>query len=229
MSKFQRYAVYFLPDDAELAAFGASWLGWDVITAAPCARPDFNGLSAQVLIAATAKPRKYGFHGTLKPPFRLTEGADASVLARAVADLAARTPAFDLDGLQLSRINDFLALVAIGDTTELAQLALSCVTELDRFRRPADPGEVQRRRASGLSARQDALLVQWGYPYVAEEFRFHLTLSGRLELSTQDALSETLKACLPPLRKPFSIKSIALVGERSDGMFTLIKRYALTG
>src|SRR5438445_432365 len=32
--------------------------------------------------------------------------------------------------------------------------------------------------ATGLSARQAELLARWGYPYVHDEFRFHMTLTG---------------------------------------------------
>ncbi|CAN0604442.1 unnamed protein product, partial [Ectocarpus sp. 12 AP-2014] len=66
MSMFQRYAVYYLPDDADLAAFGAAWLGWDVEAGAMCPRPEIDSLDE-----ATATPQQYGFHGTLKPPFQL--------------------------------------------------------------------------------------------------------------------------------------------------------------
>ena len=221
---FQRYAVYYLPDDAGLAAFGASWLGWDVSSGVVRAHPDVDGLAE-----ATGAPRKYGFHGTLKPPFKLAEGTDAAALQTAVAKLAERAPAFELDGLSLSRIGSFLALVPKGNTSRLAHLAIECVTKLDSFRRAPEAAELQRRRKAGLSPRQDALLEQWGYPYVADEFRFHLTLTGKLNAPEQDRFLEVLRAQLPPLPAPFPITSIALVGARSDGKFQLIHRYALTG
>jgi hypothetical protein len=34
--------------------------------------------------------------------------------------------------------------------------------------------------AAPLSERQRALLIEWGYPYVFDEFRFHMTLSSSL-------------------------------------------------
>ncbi|MEO9825725.1 MAG: DUF1045 domain-containing protein [Paracoccaceae bacterium] len=222
MSEFQRYAVYYLPDHANLASFGASWLGWDVVTGTECARPELEGLAE-----ATAAPHKYGFHGTLKPPFKLADGTSADALAHTVAELAQSTSAFELERLQLACIGTFLALVPVGDTAQLAELALSCVTKLDHFRRPADQAELQRRRAAGLSARQEAMLTRWGYPYVAEEFRFHLTLSGKLDEMARETFRQLLNTRLPPLPAPFPITSIALVGEQSDGTFKLIQRSAL--
>ena len=37
-----------------------------------------------------------------------------------------------------------------------------------------------RRLRSPLSPQQRELLVRYGYPYVHEEFRFHMTLTGRV-------------------------------------------------
>ena len=49
----------------------------------------------------------------------------------------------------------------------------------------AGPPTRQSWRAAarnGLSPRQDELLKRWGYPYVLEEWRFHLTLTGRMPM-----------------------------------------------
>ena len=49
------------------------------------------------------------------------------------------------------------------------------------FARPPGAAELERRRKAGLSAAQEKMLLRWGYPYVLDEFRFHLTLTGRLQ------------------------------------------------
>ncbi len=224
MSEFQRYAVYYLPDDKALADFGASWLGWDVVRGCEVAQPVVHGIGK-----ATLTPRKYGFHGTLKPPFRLAEGKEFAGLEASVGALASGTSPVELDGLKLSRIGAFLALTPEGDTSALGRLAFACVRELDDFRRPAGTEELARRRASGLTDRQDAFLVEWGYPYVGEEFRFHLTLTGKLDPAAQTSMAEAVEAHLPPLSRPFTIGSIALTGEGLDGRFREIHRYTLTG
>ncbi len=224
MSEFRRYAVYYLPDDAGLAGFGASWLGWDVAGGVPVEQPEIEGIAE-----ATAAPRRYGFHGTLKPPFFLADGAEFGTLEAEVADLAGRLAPVRLDGLRLAAIGRFLALVPEGGTRALGDLAFACVRDLDGFRRPPDAAELARRRAAGLTERQESLLTEWGYPYVGDEFRFHLTLTGKLDPTTQARFSEALKARLPDLPRPFDISSIALVGEGEDGQCRLIHRYALTG
>ncbi|GIT90660.1 phosphonate metabolism protein [Jannaschia pagri] len=221
---YARFAVYFVPPDGPLAEFGAAWLGWDVVRGQTITQPDIPGLSD-----ITATPRKYGLHGTLKPPFRLAEGCDPAALEQAVADLARGLAPATCDGLALTTLGSFLALTPHGDGAGLARVAAACVTGLDDFRAAPDEAELARRRSAGLSDRQEALLTAWGYPYVLEEFRFHLTLSGRLPEADLARWAQTLRGHMPELPEPFPIDQIALCGERPDGRFELIHRYALAG
>jgi len=174
-------------------------------------------------------PRKYGLHGTLKPPFRLNERLTQQGLEAATSDLAASLVPAMCDGLELSQLGRFLALTPSGDMAALQRVAAACVRDLDVFRAPAPEAELARRRKAGLSPRQEALLMQWGYPYVMEEFRFHLTLSGRLSKDALAGWAETARRNLPDLPTPFVIDQIALCGERKDGRFELIQRYTLAG
>ncbi|MBS0124910.1 DUF1045 domain-containing protein [Thetidibacter halocola] len=221
---YTRFAIYYLPPKGDLAEFGARWLGWDAATGRPVDQPDLPGIEA-----ITATPRRYGFHGTLKPPFRLAGGRDADALAVATAAMAATCAPARCEGLHLSRLGRFLALTPTGDTTGIARVAAACVADLDAFRAPPGEDELARRRKANLSPRQEALLTRWGYPYVMEEFRFHLTLTDRLPRDDMDRWFAAVEAHLPPLPAPFVLDEVALVGERSDGRFELVQRYALTG
>lgn len=207
-----------------MADFGASWLGWDVVHGQLTRQPDLPDLRD-----ITMTPRKYGFHGTLKPPFRLKEGRTVADLDKAVAELAASLAPAVCDGLALTSLGRFLALTPQGDTETLQRVAAACVSALDGFRAAASDAELARRRASGLTARQDALLVQWGYPYVMEEFRFHLTLSGQLPEPEITTWSGTVQKFLPKLPAPFILDQIALCGEREDGHFEMLHCYTLAG
>lgn len=221
---YNRFAIYYLPAEDPLAAFGARWLGWDVARGAEVDQPGLPGIAG-----VTATPRKYGFHGTLKPPFRLAEGCDLSGLTSAVAELAASCAPARCAGLELARLGNFLALVPSGETDGIARVAATCVTALDGFRAPPGEAELARRRRARLSDRQEAVLMRWGYPYVMEEFRFHLTLTGRLPRKDAAAWQERVASHLPPLPAPFILDAVALVGERADGCFELVQRFALTG
>lgn len=221
---YSRFAVYYVPPKGLLADFGAAWLGWDVDRGRQTPQPDLSGLRD-----ITMTPHKYGFHGTLKPPFRLPAGQGQAALEAAMADLARGLAPARCDGLALTTLGRFLALTPTGDLAGLRDVAAACVRELDGFRAPASEDELARRRKAGLSAAQEALLTQWGYPYVMEEFRFHLTLTGQLPQEAVPTWVETLQRRLPDMPNPFVLDQVALCGERADGRFELIHRYTLAG
>ena len=171
-----RYAVYYTPPpESALARFGAAWFA----------------RKASCLDA----PRRYGFHGTLKAPFRLADGTSEDGLLSAVEGFAASRRTLPGPPLRLAALAGFLALVPAAPFQALDRLAADCVAAFDRFRAPGTEAELARRLSAGLSAREEALLRRWGYPYVMGAFRFHLTLTERLDeagLDRERALAESM-------------------------------------
>jgi hypothetical protein len=225
MNDIDRFALYLVPE-GPLGAFGSEWLAWDMVAGAARPMPVDAPAGWE---AITAEPRRYGFHATIKPPFRLAEGRDEKGLIDAVGALCADVTAFEVAGLRLASLDGFMALVPEGETGALDGFAARVVAEVDGFRRPAGAEEIARRRKAGLTARQEDYLLRWGYPYVMEDFRAHFTLTGRLG-AEQDRVTAHLEARLTgvPLR-PFRVESLCLVGEQAAGGFRLIHRYALAG
>ncbi|MDF1854868.1 DUF1045 domain-containing protein [Pseudooceanicola sp.] len=224
-----RYAIYYMCPPGPLADFGAGWLGWDAARGRISPHPDVADLPLPIE-AITRTPRKYGFHGTIKPPFQLAPGRDAAELEAAAVALCQGLAPVSLDGLALSRLGGFLALTVTGDTAPLAALAAACVAGLDAFRAPALQQELARRRVSGLSPQQEALLTRWGYPYVMEEFRFHMTLSGRLPAESADAIRSALARRITPLLpRPFAVGEFCLMRSDTQGRFHLLRRLPLGG
>jgi putative phosphonate metabolism protein len=180
MSTPPRYAIYFVPDaETRLYRFGASMLGYDA----------YHGESREFLESAevdwsdfTREPRVYGFHATLKPPFCLAEGYDEATLTREVKSFADNHAAVLIGELAVRELGSFIALVPRDPHSVLNGLAEACVREFDRFRAPMSEQERARRTAPGLSDRQIVNLARWGYPYVCEDFRFHMTLTRTLPL-----------------------------------------------
>ncbi|AMY69403.1 DUF1045 domain-containing protein [Frigidibacter mobilis] len=229
MTDFQRYAIYWAPEPGPLAEFGAAWLGWDAAHGIDREHPALPGAPRPVA-ELTDTPRKYGFHGTLKPPFRLVDGASAAGLHGAVERLAASLAPVTLDGLALHRLGGFLALVPTGDTAALEALAAKAVQDLDPYRAALTPEALMRRQSARLTDAQKALLDRWGYPYVMQEFRFHLTLTGALPEDEARTLEGLLAPVVAPLLpQPFVIRDICLFGEAGDGRFHILHRYALSG
>lgn len=223
MDQTKRFAIYYAPRPGAFADAAAQWLGWDLARGCTVVQPDVEGLAT-----LTADPRKYGFHGTIKPPFRLTEGVSAAELANRVGQLAQTRRAVQMLGLQMALLEGFLAL-APGHHPDLADLAGEVVRALDPFRAPLTEAEIARRRPERLSPRQRDLLAVYGYPYVMEEFQFHLTLSSRLHGKDAPHVQRAAEAHFSGLiPQPFILQDLCLCGEDQAGRFHLLNRYALS-
>lgn len=230
MPSFRRYAIYYAPRrGTPLARFGSSWLGYDAEKGRARTQPETAAVSRQTLREITAQPARYGFHATLKAPFRLAEGCTSRDLLVAVKDLARDRHPVELPALELARLNGFFALVPKAPDDGLQSFAQTCVETLDSFRAPLTEEECERRRATELSERQLGLLKAWGYPYVAEEFRFHLTLTSRLEDEMADRLEPELARHVEKfLPGPKWIKDLCIFGESdADQRFRLLTRVPL--
>ena len=222
---FNRYAIYFTPPPGDLAQRGAAWLGWDVQTGQAVPHPAFPGVD---IAKATKTPRKYGFHGTMKAPFFLAEAQTEQSLAEALERFCGGQQAFSLEGLKLSQIGPFLALTPVGDTTQLNTLASDVVRVLDHFRAPIEAEEFNRKNKPSLSDAQRHYLEEFGYPHVMEFFRFHMTLTGGLTADEADNLRPVLERQFGDvIPSPFPITALTLCGERPDGYFHQINRFAL--
>lgn len=223
MGDWRRHAIYFAPPRAGgLARFGAAWLGWDPEAGRACPRPA-NAPEPAVV----AEPARYGFHATLKAPFRLAEGEGAESLDAAAGALAASLPAFAMR-LRVASLASFVALVPETPPPALAALEAAVVRGLDRFRAPLRPEEVARRRPDRLDATGRAHLARWGYPHVLDRFRFHMTLTGPLPPEQAERIRDALAATLSPLlADAVPVREICRFAEAPDGRFHLLRRFPL--
>ena len=225
-----RYAIFFAPSEASLLwRTGSRWLGRDAARNLPLVQPVVPGYSAEQVRAVTQSPRLYGLHATLKPPVRLQEGLSAADLCAALDRFARTHGAFALPPLEVGALSKFLALLPTRRSEALHALADECVMAFDAFRRPAEPSERVRRRAAGLTERQDTLLVRYGYPYVLDEFRFHLTLTDGLQPQDSARLKPWLEQYFAAaLREPIVVADLCLfVQERPDAEFHILQRFPL--
>lgn len=227
---FRRYAIYYTPPPSPLAAFGAAWLGWDIARGCRVQHPaPLPGLPAPIA-ELTQTPRRYGFHATMKPPFRLHPDAAPQRLRDSLDTFCAARPAIALAGVTLARLGRFVALVPTGDTTALDRLAAGVVRHFDSFRAP--PTTAELARYGNLHDRPDLAenVRRWGYPHVMAQFRWHMTLTGKRPRAeteqTLEALTPAIAALLPC---PLTIDALSLVGEDGEGRFHLIHRAALGG
>jgi hypothetical protein len=193
-----RFAIYAAPGvrtadpvGAQLRQRAEQWLGRSVsAVSVPPVVP--VGWTRAAVDAITVDARRYGFHATLKPPFRLTEGRAPEELDAAVARFAAGRAATVIPRLSLARLGGFFALVPGADAPGLHALADEVVRAFDDFRAPATEAELVRRNRDALTPRQRELLLSWGYPYVLDEFLAHLTLTDRIPKERQPAVERAL-------------------------------------
>jgi ribose 1,5-bisphosphokinase len=131
-----RFALYFAPLPGAWARFGISALRGDA--------------------------RRYGFHATLKPPFRLAAGTTPAELVSAVDAWCAPQRAFLMPPLAVQRLGDFIALVPAQVEPRLDALREEVTHRFERYAALPDDEEIERRRLRGLTP------------------RFHLSLTGPL-------------------------------------------------
>lgn len=195
MTDFPRYAIYFAAGaDSTLTRFGAELLGYDVYTGDEVPFPADASRVAPDWRDVTADPRKYGFHGTLKAPMALAPGRTEAELVAACAAFAGKARPMPSIRPVVDSISGFIAVIPTEPVGALQQLAADCVREFDDFRAPMTAEDRARRKPDKLTERQRDYLDRWGYPYVMEEFRFHMTLTGRLDAERRGPILEMLRA-----------------------------------
>ncbi len=202
-----RHAIYFAPRvDSPWLQAGSEWLGRCAAHGRALPQPPIAGVPAPVQERLTSAPRRYGFHATLKAPFALAPSASMRSLHAALRDICSTHAAFELPRLKVAPVDNFLALVPDGDSSAIDALAAACVKRLQPLAAALSEAELERRRKAGLTQEEDALLLRWGYPFVLERFRFHMSLTGALDdapAETVDALrqaAETRFGALPAMR-----------------------------
>lgn len=236
-----RYAVYFAPgqNDPWWDA-GSRWLGRCALTGQALAQPAVAGFSPAQFEQLTQAPRRYGWHATLKAPFVLAEGCTLVELQCQLSTIAQQHLAFGLPPLLVSQMDGFLALRIDGDDHAVQHIAANCVTGLHAFAAPLPPSEQARRRGKGLSARQEQLLQDWGYPFVLDQFRFHFSLTGSLTGASTGVLADVVPTQIDALKlaarhhfsalPPCRFDRLALFEEARPGApFTWVSSHALKG
>ncbi|MGL4240778.1 MAG: DUF1045 domain-containing protein [Beijerinckiaceae bacterium] len=225
-----RYAIYLAPPpDSALWRFGSRVLGYDAATGHEIEGFAPPGFSADAWRHMAQRPRQYGFHATLKAPFRLASGQSLGQLEAELATFAAGEGAFDLGHLAIEAIGageGFAALVPTRSSAELAALEAKVVQAFDSFRAPLTDRERAKRDPSRLTERQLRSLDLWGYPYVGADYRFHMTLSGGTD--TAKAVADALAAAMREhgAEPDFRVDSLVLFGQPEEAArFRILGRY----
>jgi putative phosphonate metabolism protein len=231
MTDSPRYALYYAPAPrSELGRFGAHLLGYDAFSRKTVrfpvdieqALPDWGEL--------TQDPRKYGFHATLKAPMVLADGKSEAELLAACETFAQTARPIPAIAPVIDAIGDFIAIVPSRPSAELQALAADAVGYFDDFRAPLTASDRARRNPERLTPRQRDYLERWGYHYVMEEFRFHMTLTGRLSTERREAVLAILRQRFAALNmNSIAVDRLALFRQSdANSRFQIVRHYNLT-
>jgi putative phosphonate metabolism protein len=230
-----RYAIYFAPPPlTPLQVFGARILGYDATTKKSV--PHYPSLVDQVanwrLLARN--PARYGFHATFKAPFELAPFRTEAELLSELERTALQLGSIDLGALAVGKISDFIALLPRQTPAELCDLAQALVQQFDTFRAPMSDADRARRQPDRLTSRQRAYLEQWGYPFVLDEFRFHMTLAGPIEPRQIDCVRNKLQRLfrteVADWDAPLTIDAMSVFKQpRRDEAFHVLSRHEFAG
>lgn len=197
----QRFAIYYAPArHALLWERAQAWLD----------QPDLAG--------RTVSARRYGFHATIKAPMALKAGTDLPMLESAMATFAETEAPVRLAGLAPRLIEGFLALTAAPQPPGVTRLGEIATLAFEPFRASLSPDERARRMQAPLTRRQIELLDSYGYPYVLEQFLFHMTLTDRLAPDNRDEMVARAAAWFAPaLAEPVTLDRLVLFHEPEPG------------
>ena len=216
----ERFAIYYAPEPfSKFHALGSAWLGRDTQTGKVISQPSIDRMTAKRFFTLTESARHYGFHATLKPPFRLKYGMKQNLL----------TP-FSIQ-LDIHLLGKFFALMLPKKNPGIQKLAETMVRDIDVFRGPSTSKEIEARRKKGLSHKENQNLVTWGYPYVFSEFQFHMTLTDRIQSSEEQAIIyDALQSHFEDfLKKDITIEEVCLFHQiNRQAPFTLVDRFKLS-
>lgn len=217
----RRYAIYFAPaKNTPWWDFGAHWLGRDEHDNTALPQPVVAGIPPTELASITQTPGRYGFHATLKAPFRLAAGLDEIDLITGLRTLAQTLRPIALGPLHVTALGNFVALIPRTPPAGLQVLAEICVTGLDHFRAPLMEADLRQRRIEQLDERETELLNIYGYPYVLERFRLHLTLTGPVSEEVAQHVTQAVSADIARLNAdaPLRLDRLCLFVEKNPGV-----------
>ena len=236
MTNYKRVAIYFLPKkNSSLENFGKNLLGRDInkkrkISLTRRQKYFINrGFTYfDELKDYCEQPAKYGFHATLKAPFRLKRNVKTKNFYDVISHIAAQHSRFKIKGLKIVYSKKFTFITSRKPNKLLINLENDLVKHLDTFRAELNKTEIKKRIPDSLTFKQNKYLKEWGYPFVFDQFKFHMTLMNQNnnKLSNKQKL-ELEKLIYKISNNVIEFNEISLLGENKNGHFEEIKRFKL--
>lgn len=229
-SSVTRYAIYFTPQPGTaLAAFGRSWFGRANDGATLQAFSD-SGFAGTGFAKVPSVPGRYtGLHALFKAPFALRDGMGVDALKSRLVSFATRRKPAETGPLTLAREGRFLVLRPVEPTPMLDWLAAQCVAAFEDFAAPPSETERAAHASPNLSDYQRLLLESFGDPHVLSEYRFYITLTGPLDKTHLERVTQALWPVLEEIcASGVTVDGLSLFGDCGGrAPLRLIGRYRL--
>jgi putative phosphonate metabolism protein len=222
-----RYAIYFAPAiDDPLWAFGSAVLGRDAARDRRVPYPAMLTARFANWAELVQPATHYGFHATLKAPFELAAGIDEARIKADTAALARSLAPVDLGRLAVTAMGRFVTLRPATPSPALQALAGAVVENLDHLRARLTEADRTRRKPETLTPKMRAYLDRWGYPYVLDEFRFHMTLSGPLGDGDRSDAAEIIGRLFQSADHPVRIADLCVFRQfNRKSTFSILSRH----
>jgi hypothetical protein len=209
-----RYAIYYAPEPGSpLDVFGRTWFDEkNNGNAAAIAK-----LNPKRLAELSEGSRRYGFHGTLKPPFGLNPSASVESLLNAARVFARTLSPVEIPPLELAIIGKFIAFTPTAQSAALEKLSAACVRAFEAYRVPLTEEQLESYKLNRLTVHQEQMLAHWGYPYVMEEFRFHISVTDRIDdpHEREEIIDALEKVAKPILGKPVVVRHLTVFSQEA--------------
>ena len=214
-----RYAIGFTPSVCDPLTYAAAdWLGRNPYSDALCEQPHVAGFSTGEFAYLTAAPRRFGFHGVLRPLFHLAEGMSEADLLYALMRFTSELSPVSAGRLTVQLKESCFMLAPAIASAEVNALAAAILQRFEPFRAMLSDDEIERRDPDRLTAVQFANLHRWGDPFVLDEYQFHMTVTGPVPAPSQLRMATALQAFFEPFCfTSLEINSLALFVEPGAG------------
>ena len=225
-----RYAIYFAPSEtSKIGQFGRLLLKR---TAKKMVDEGMlTDLPKELHRKIIKTPQHYGFHGTLKAPFELHPDYNLYHLDTTLIKFCSSFPDFSIKSLKLQIIAEFIALVPNGEVERLYQLHRKLTEEFNYLCGPLSDFDRDRFLARGLTNGQKKYLCRYGYPFILDSFKFHLTLTSSLTENEQTTCLELLDNMIVDFKdERLSVDRVCLFKQETrKSPFFMVKEYNLQG
>lgn len=207
-----RYIISFAPKSTSMFwKLGALWFGYDASRNAYTKNTLVPGMPKEHHDAAVTTARRSGFNIILTGPFQLTAGMPEELLKTTISLYCQSLSTLQTGPLSIIETAHKLSISAQEISPQVQKLADDIVLEFNAFRLPANPLPEDSPIRAALTPGQLKNLIEWGQPYIFEELKFQIPLTGRLPEKMSGPLKSFLEGrFIECLKTGFEIDNLSL-------------------